>query len=90
MGAFQMKAVGKSARRAGVGLGAAGMARAFVSGAASLGAILTDRAGRLVWAESVETAAGAADRAAEATSTAASSQPAGLARKHSTRRLKVT
>ena len=58
VGAFQVKASGRSARRAGVGVGAAGMAQAFVSGAGSLGAILTDCAGRLVWEEFVAAAGG--------------------------------
>jgi hypothetical protein len=89
-GAFPMKAVGRSARRAGVGLGTAGTASAFVSGAGSLGQILTDRPGRSVWAESRGTAGGVAARDAAALNIAASNQQAGLARKRSTPRMKVT
>jgi len=73
-----------------VGLGAAGMAQAFVSEAVSLGAILTDRAGRSVWAEFVEAEGGAAACDVGVARMAASSQQAGTARKYSTARMKVT
>jgi len=89
-GAFPAKAEGRSARRAGVGSGAGGTTQAFVSGAGSLGVILTDRAGRLVGAELVAAAGGAAACDTTALSTAASAQPAGLARQYSAPRNKVT
>jgi hypothetical protein len=71
-------------------LGTAGTASAFVSGAGSLGHIFTDRPGRSVWAESRGTAGGVAARDAAALNIAASNQQAGLARKRSTPRMKVT
>ena len=89
-GAFPLKAEGRSARRAGVGWGIAGTVKAFVSGAGSRGAILTESAGRFVWGEAGAAADGTTAFDASAAETAMSSQQAGLARKYSTARMKLT
>jgi hypothetical protein len=89
-GAFPVKAEGRSTRRTRVGWGVGAMAKAFVSGAGFPGAILTESGGRLVRGGLEAAAEGATAFDASTAKRTASSQHAGLARKNSTARMKLT